>query len=402
YAVPVGEQIYKSTNGGETWDLLNGSPRVRNWNAVGNFGVDMADSQHLYYFDSERLYETVDGGESWQVLSIPCGGWTLAVDPQNGKHLFIGCSQWRGGQKLAESKDGGRTWNLLDFLTPADILSLVVAPETPSVLYANYEAGLAKSTDGGHTWAYLRESGGSLTLAVHPANPEIVILGQLGGPGPIERSLNGGVAWETVGWADGGTNTIEFAPADPRFVYLGAAGVYRSTDGGASWALMGADFPAGYVRLYVYPTQPDILFAENRVGHLYRSSDGGVTWTSLNVSGLGLGIDAQSGTLYRADHEQIWRSTDSGLTWTSVETGLGCPDACPYRVYVNPTDSQWIYHLGSPLLHQSRDGGLTWERVENGPIGELLLAPDGKRVYAVGSEGNVFVSNDGGETWEKR
>ncbi|RMD60916.1 hypothetical protein D6833_08940, partial [Candidatus Parcubacteria bacterium] len=174
---------------------------------------------------------------------------------------------------------------------------------------------------------------------------------------------------------------------------------------------MGADFPAGYVRLYIYPTQPDILFAEDRVGHLYRSSDGGSMWTSLNVSGLGLGIDAQSGTLYRADHGMIWYSTDSGLTWTSVENGLGCPDACPYRVYVNPADSRWIYHFASccsdsePLIYQSRDAGLTWQAVENGPevfIGQLLWASDGKRVYAVGSEGNVFVSNDSGMTWEKR
>ncbi|RMD60917.1 hypothetical protein D6833_08945 [Candidatus Parcubacteria bacterium] len=227
YAAPVGEQIYKSTNGGETWELLRGSPRVRNWNAVGNFGVDMADSQHIYYFDSEHLYETVDRGESWQVLSVPCEGWTFVVDPENGKHLFISCWNQQRTQNLGESWDGGRTWNLLDFLTPADILSLVVAPGSPGVLYAHYESGLAKSIDGGRTWSYLRESGARSALAVHPANPDTVILGQPSqwGGGSIERSLNGGVTWETVGWADGGTNTIQFAPSDPRFVYLGAAGV---------------------------------------------------------------------------------------------------------------------------------------------------------------------------------
>jgi len=417
YAATTGEGLYKSIDGGMAWRRLTGIPTTNPWSAQV-FGVDPADSQHLYFLNPDYLYETRDGGESWKASAIPCGGLVLAVDPKDGNHLVMGNSATSspGCAGFNESTDGGQTWSSPG--SPAkdgcDIWALAMDPQDARILYAQYGtsqsgAALAKSSDGGKTWTRLRQHiGGRPGLAVSPANSGLVIAAEPSqwAAGAIHRSVDGGAVWEMAGSATGGANAVVFAPGDPHIVYLASAGVYRSTDRGASWTLKAGSFPVGYLALYAYPSKEGVLFAEDRFGGLYRSEDGGATWAQLDVSGFGLGIDARSGTLYRSDQRRIWRSTDAGKTWTSIPNALGCPEVCMPWIHVNPADAQTLYLDSGVSLYESGDAGQTWPSVPKAlpliqTLTRLYFGPNGRRVYDVAADGTVFVSDDGGQTWEK-
>src|SRR5262245_19178333 len=135
------------------------------------------------------------------------------------------------------------------------------------------------------------------------------------------------------GWTTGGplslpNASLTIAPSDPRVLYLaaGAAGLYRTTDGGATWTRIPDPENGGpTASVVVHPTSPMTVFAISS-GRLYRSDDGGATW-SLQLSDdsgrgvAGFAIDpAHPTTLYASSHTKVYRSTIGGEEWTAIGT----------------------------------------------------------------------------------
>jgi len=413
YAATQGEGVYKSGDGGATWRRLPDLDLVGVLSAISTLAMDPADNHHIYLLSTDDFYETTDAGESWRRLSLPCHGLALAVDPHDGNHLFLGSSNVFAAacSPLYESSDGGQTWSAPG--APVDVAAiwtLAVSPDNAQVVYAQhetaqYESALSRSVDGGKTWARLRRIDNQPGLAVSPSDPALLIAAEASQHAnrPIYHSTDGGATWQTTGQAESGANAIVFAPGDPRVVYLASAGVYRSGDSGASWVLKEESFPVGYAELFTYPSDPDTLFAEDRVGGLYRSVNGGVSWERVDVGGFGLGVDRLNGSLYRANYDGLWRSTDRGQTWTDSPLprdffGLA------RQAFVNPADSQWVYLQSEGSLYISRDAGQRWQQaqeVERVWWGKLYFAASGQRVYNVAVNGSVYVSDDGGGAWKQ-
>jgi photosystem II stability/assembly factor-like uncharacterized protein len=199
---------------------------------------------------------------------------------------------------------------------------------------------------------------------------------------------------------------LAVAASDPKVVWAGTGeawairdsdmmgdGIYRSTDGGATWSHMGLRETGRIGRIVVHPTNPDIVFAcalgrvtgpqEER--GVFRTTDGGRTWTRVlfvnpNTGCSGLAIDANNpNVLFAGTWDVVMH------TWAMFSGGAGS------GVYV------------------SRDGGTTWTRLERGlpksPVGKVDVAvarSDSKRVYALiqtANQGSLWRSDDGGVTW---
>lgn len=186
-------------------------------------------------------------------------------------------------------------------------------------------------------------------IAVHPANPNIIYIGTAGGG--AWRSDDGGASWfplfdRQLSLAIGEPGALAIDPNNTDVVYLGTsarvaaqpqAGLFKSTDGGASWILLGLGYPSGNTGnalqfilqwinvIIVDPADSNILYLASTSG-CFRSIDGGRNWTA----GVNAGGDARSLVLDRStpagarilyagiSGRGVFRSIDGGQNWTQI------------------------------------------------------------------------------------
>jgi len=267
-------------------------------------------------------------------------------------------------------------------------------------------------------WRHIGPEGNRFSAAVGiPGNPHIYYVGAASGG--IYKTTDGGVHWDAIFDYQPvqSIGALAVSMTDPNVVWAGTGegkirshislgeGIYKSTDGGESWSLMGLEKTGRIPRVVIHPTDPDVVFACT-LGHAY-------------------GPEEDRG---------VFRTTDGGENWEKVlyvDENTGCSDLAmdpsnPRILFAGTWQLEihtWGRTSGGPGggLHVSRDGGTTWTRLEgNGlptkPVGKVAVAiaasnPD--RVYAMfetgdglpwdGREtesGQVWRSEDGGRTWD--
>ena len=258
-------------------------PSLANGRQVWSVAVDPTDNRNVYVGTQPGGFRSTDGGKSWRkVLYIDpqtaCSD--IASDPHNSNILYAGMYTYRrwawylnsggGNTAVYKSVDGGETWERLsgkdrDRGLPKgdmDRIGIAVAPSDPNVVYvgtgennprnsASYGDGVYKSTDGGATWTNvgLPNSGRIGRIVIHPSNPDIVFVAAQGysyGPQKdrgLYRTTDGGRTWAHTLFVDAATTGVDLAmdPATPAIVYASLSnGLYKSTDGGATWAKLAA------------------------------------------------------------------------------------------------------------------------------------------------------------------
>lgn len=361
---------------------------------------------------------------------------TTTVDPA----LFSGLS-WRN----VGPNRGGR--------------SIAVAA-TPSRTLEYYfgatGGGVWKTTDAGATWnpvgdgQFATSSAGSLDQCY--ADPDVVWAGfgevQFRGniiPGDgVYRSTDAGLTWKHMG-LDSPTgqqmvSRIRIDPADCNRVYVAVLGdpfgpneergVYRTTDGGASWQkILHRSNEAGAVDLVLDPKNPRILFAGfwqvyrrpwmmNSGGPgsgLFRSTDGGDTWLELTRNpGLPQGLWGKVGVsvsgadanriyaIVEAEDGGVFVSDDQGATWERVSEDRNLRQRAFYytRIYADPQDKETVYVVNVQFW-RSRDGGKTWNSigVPHGDNHDLWIDPTNNQRMINSNDGGANVSWNAGRTW---
>ena len=308
-----------------------------------------------------------------------------------------------------------------------DASAVVVDPTDPSTIWIASGGTVQKSTDGGASW--LPASRGLRAqrikfLAGDPGRPETVYaLTQsvaVQNPG-IYRSDDGGATWTRQ--ANGGRDfrfpwSLAVSPSETPggrgVLWVGTdILVWRSRDGGASWqAVLGDRTSADlFVSIAPDPLHPGTVYAAN-LRHRYKTTDGGDTWQELqeipgdfqphvNAFALAPG-DPQ--TLYESGGP-LYRSRDGGATWEGP-----FPFAFD-RLAVDAVDPDLVYGGSSRGLFVSRDGGETFERATEGlpdldiettsfyGVGALATPPGRSGLAFAATPKGLFVTEDGGETW---
>jgi uncharacterized protein (TIGR03437 family) len=235
---------------------------------------------------------------------------------------------------------------------------------------------------------------------------------------PLLSATASGVTYPAIG---GAVDVTAFAASsDGSVIYASSdSGLYRSADGGDTWTqqmpgLAGANSIAvdgGSVNTLYAAVAPNVP----QPGGLYKSSDGGSTWTAITslffmqygFSGTLRTPSQVSGTIY-ATANGFYRSRDSGVTWT----GIGPHNYNVFSLALAPSDSNVVYTVASDgLLYRSSDGGDTWTTPGgaftaypnvNASLYVYALAVDPKNeniVWALTATGNLSKSTDGGATF---
>ncbi|HUO18569.1 MAG TPA: hypothetical protein VMU44_02290 [Steroidobacteraceae bacterium] len=346
----------------------------------------------------------------WRSIGPYRGGRVLAVAgvPGEPNHFYFGAVN--GG--VWETRDAGRTWApIFDAAPVGSIGALALAPSDPRVLYVGtgeadmrsdiaQGAGVFRSRDAGRTWQPLglEDSQQIGRIVVDPVNPDVVLVAALGHPyganatRGVYRSSDGGASWRRTLYRDADTGAIDLAlePGNARTVYA------------ALWQTRRPPWN-------VYPP------ASGPGGGLYQSHDGGVTWTELAGHGLpeqpgriGIGvapsqprrvfalIDAPEGGLYRSD--------DAGAGWTRVSDDARIWKRGWYfgGVTVDPTNADVVY-VCNTAVYRSEDGGRHFLPVKGAPGGDdyhtLWIDPHDNARRILGVDQGAVATLDGGATW---
>lgn len=266
--------------------------------------------------------------------------------------VILALTQFNGGSGGTSASAG-----LPD--TP-DYHSLLVDPSNPQELVLGTHAGLYASSDGGRHWRFAALAGDDAMNLARPSGQTV----WLAGHEVFKKSTDGGATWADVKPSGlPGLDIHGFAadPRNPKTLYAAVAGqgLYRSRDGGGSFALVSKEVGGAVMALAVVP-DGRILAGDMRQG-LLESRDGGASWKVRLRAGLaGLAVNPRDPKRIVATGAGIALSTDGGRTWRSV---LDLP-AGAGPVAWSPSEPNLAYAVGfNRTFYRSTDSGASWQPV---------------------------------------
>ena len=414
--VSIGDGIYKSTDGGETWTNM-GLPESER---ITRIIVDPKDSNTVYacvpgklWSDSadRGLYKTSDGGQSWSLIlkggNLSTGCSSVTLNPRNPDELLAGMWDFRrkgwtfrsGGDGpnapsdsgLFHSTDGGRTWATLTAesskglpKTPWGRIEVVYAPSDANRVYAfieNVRSALYVSNDGGVTWEERDRSRNMVwrpfyfsRIVVDPTNPDRLFKMNLS----LIASEDGGKSF-TVASSDNGHgdwHDVWINPKNPKQVIGGDdGGLWISYDGGVKW-WKGENLPISqFYHVSVDNKDPYQVYGglqDNSVWVGDSAYPGGITnsrWENLyGGDGFWAFPDPSDGNFAYVESQggYIARVNRKTLEAHDIQPKANYHEKLRFNwntpIALSPNDKGTIY-IGAQMLFRSRDHGETWQRV---------------------------------------
>jgi photosystem II stability/assembly factor-like uncharacterized protein len=374
YAGTWGSGIFKSSDEGDSWSLLEGDSS--HW-FVNTIAIDPQNSQVLYAGNyKDKLYKSSDGGQTWFSISASIQEgvvvYSIAIDPANPNQIYIGTRgisnngdpPWKG--ILYKSTDAGVTW--LPALTNVGgeeqqdwAYSVAIHPNAPNILYAaTHEHGAYRSTDYGEQWKAINDGVTNLTsrtILVSPASPAtlketVVYIGVWTHTG-VFKSVTGGNEWalRANGLDEPNIYRMSIDPQRPRIIYLSTFtdGIVKSEDAAGSWFVAGLRNEE-ITTVAIHPQNPDILFSSTNGNGIFWSSDQGKSWTPRQA-----GLHATWATSLLVDPNNpdhifaslfgdgVQHSADLGKTWEPLGSAL--PDLRVRALLQHPADPHILLAL---------------------------------------------------------
>ncbi|HTS29434.1 MAG TPA: hypothetical protein VMH81_26375 [Bryobacteraceae bacterium] len=381
-------------------------------------------------FATGGVWKSIDGGNHWksQFDNMPNASiGAIAIAPSDPNVVYVGTGEANNRQSASigdgvwGTTDGGQHWTHLGLEETQSIARIVVDPTNPNIVYVaanghlfgpNPERGLYKSADGGKTWKqakYIDPDTGFTDVAIDPSNPKIL----------YAASYSHRRTW--WGYNGGGPNS----------------GLWKTTDAGATWVkLEGTGWPKakdgiyGRIAISIFRAKPTTVYAQVEVGASggtgggttaeggpARGGRGGAAGESPNPGaeggrggaegggggfggGGGGGRGGQPAGPPNPNGSGVYRSDDSGKTWTLMSNQNQRPMYFS-QIRVDPVNDQKIFVGGNPA-QMSVDGGKTWTAVggSHTDYHAFWINPKDPRVVAVGHDGGLDISTDGGLTWD--
>ncbi len=295
-------------------------------------------------------------------------------------------------QESARNMPAGRT-------RPLTLEQAGRVPELSELSYGDWSS-IGPNSEGTTVTGDIKGLGRFDRIAFHPSNASIIYVGSP--TGNLWKTTDGGSSWASVtdGLSNPGVAGIAISPTNGNVVYLltgdgdsfspgylvydygssrASSGVFKSTDGGASWKQMGDLYTGGDYeghRLAISPTDGNHLMAATSQG-IYRTTDGGVTWTQVKT-GEHWDVEFKPGsntTVYASSGSAIFYTNDAGGIWNTATTNFSVTGSGRIELAVSANNANYVYALCGTVpatgtftgLFRSTNSGVDYTRRTNTP-----------------------------------
>jgi photosystem II stability/assembly factor-like uncharacterized protein len=388
YAVGAGSTVLKSVDGGASWASLSvvGTPPGE----LTKIRCSGAQTCLVATRDGNQILRTIDGGLTFSSI-VPSTDPTYAVELASPtRAIAAGAS---GSVEISD--DAGATWQPVGSRIAGSFLTL--APASGAVAYAGGANGvLARTADGGESWQSVGAPTSAAIVSIAAPSPSTAYV--LAADGTLQRSDNGGESYRLLSGSD--PSMLGVAATDAGHVLLvGAHGISRSTDGGATFARVeDADAHGPLLRAHVRGSTV-IAYSRRR---LVVSTDAGATWRRIPLhKGMFLAdvsfVSPKAG--YVVSRFGLWRTSNAGRSWQRVGS-LGSPAA--YGVDFSDARHGYVIvnRFGSfvaGFVLRTSDGGATWRPQLVSPTVIRDVASAGGTDYALAGDDVLYATKTGGD-----
>ncbi|HSE33691.1 MAG TPA: hypothetical protein VLA93_19115 [Pyrinomonadaceae bacterium] len=451
-----GSGLFKSTDGGTTWkQLTNGLPTVQQ--GLGRIGIAIAPSDRKTLYatvDAPRLggiYRSDNGGESWQRTTGERRVWArgsdfaeIDVDPRNKEIVYTSAIA------AYKSTDGAKTFTAFKGAPGGDDYhTLWINPDHPDIMLFATDQGAVVSVNGGQTWSswYNQPTAQFYHVITDNQFPYWVYGGQQesGSAAVASRGDNGAITfrdWRTVGVEEYGYVAPD--PLNPHLVYGGKATRFDKRTGQvqnvAPEVLRSGKYR--FLRtapIMFSPVDPHVLYLAGNV--LFKTTDGGVSWSVISPDlsrekpevpeSIGvfrrpeMTTQPRRGVIYAlapspTNINLIWAGTDDGLIHVTRDGGIKWNNVTPPAINswskISQIDAghfdQGTAYVAvnrirlddqKPHIYRTQDGGASWKEIveglPDGPVNTVREDPLKRGLLYAGTERAVYVSFDDGEHW---
>jgi len=454
----AGGGIYKSTNGGMSWELKG----LQNTVSIGRIVISSVNPLRVYaaavgsYFgpNPERgIYRSDNGGNNWtKILFVTdsTGAIDIAMDQINPDNLLA--AMWQrtrypnGGSLtgatsgLYRSTNGGDNWTALgpanglpnSATTPVGRIGVSISRSNPNVAYtlfnnASTYLGFFKTTNGGLNWTNANPNGGLQSgfstfswyfgnVRVHPTDPNIVYVLDY----EIMKSTNSGTSWinQTTGNIHVDNHALAFKPGDPNVIIEGNdGGIYNSTNGGSSWTKVAALPFTQYYEIGLDKTNPQRLYGGTQDNGTNRTTTGALNdWSSIyGGDGFYVIVDFTNPNIIYAESQNgaLGKSTNGGASFFGATSGISASEKKNWStpVIMDPNNNNILYY-GTNKVYRTTNGASSWTAVSPdltngnqtrlGTVTTIAVAPTNSNVIIAGTDdANVWITSNYGTNWTK-
>ncbi len=346
---------------------------------------------------SGGAWKSVNGGTTFKPVfdKYTQSIGAVTIDPSNFQTVWVGTGEtWvrnsvSVGAGIFKTTDGGDNWQKMGLEDSERIAAILVDPKKSDTVYAcatghlwnaNAERGVFKSNDGGKTWKkilFVNNDTGCASLAMDPQDSSILYAGM----------------WQYR------RLPYNFNSGGP------GSGLFRSTDGGATWIRMTKGLPEGElgrIGVAVAPSRPSVVYAvvEAKNSALFRSDDLGETWKEMNSGAEIVGRPFYFAALW-VDPDNFNRvykpgtgfivSDDGGKTFSHI---AGSVHSDFHALWIDPKNPDQLFVGTDGGLYTSVDRGNTWRFVTNLPLSQFYHVS-----YDMAQPYNVYGGLQDNSTW---
>lgn len=448
-----GDGIYKSIDGGATWQ----SKGLPNIGSVGKIVLDPNDDNIAFVgamgtlfknSNNRGVYKTTNGGDSWQqvlFVSDSTGVVDMSIHPSNGNIVYA--ASWErirrpnrrqyGGitSRIYKTIDGGTNWTELTNGLPTIAsqkgrISIDISQSNPNVLYARYAdasgniQGVYKTLNGGDSWVAVNSS--QLTdvgfhwwfggIFIDPTDENVLYNVDF----EVQKSTNGGDSWSSVFTsAHVDQHAMAFNPLAANEILLGNdGGLYYSTNGGSS-TTKDLKLPiTQFNRMYVDAQNENKIYGGAQDNSTSRTQTGGLSDWNIIYGGDGFQplVDPTNTNVIYALYQYgaLGKSTNNGSTFFNATNGISGNDRKNWDtpIVFDPSNSQTLYY-GTNRLYKSTDAANNWSAISpdltDGPhAGNLTFGTittisvsqfDDQIIFVGTDDGKAWLTQNGGNDW---